>query len=219
MQIKEITQYIANDGTIFDNETDCLIHEMLPFIDNISIYGRDENKDDYVPLEFTLENYESCNLLYVKTTDAAYAFDKFCREMGFDSPFNSDCKPGIYAYDYDDHKWVDWPEFFNDLADTNNKITAITGTNLAKMPSATKQYIGIINDSRSDRADIICVNYNKDVVLRQLYACYMQTKKDKKPTTDSPKYRFESFAEAAKSLSAFLQYDDCHVNFELHEIS
>ena len=219
MQIKEITQYIANDGTIFDNEDDCLVHEMLPFIDNISIYERDENTGDYIPLEFTLENCATCSLLYVKTTEAAYAFGKFCCEMGFDSPFSDGCKPGIYSYDYDDNQWIDWPKFFNNLADTNDKIATITGTNLVKTPSAAKQYIGIVNDSRSDRTDIICVNHNKDVVLRQLYDCYMQTKKEEKPMASSPKYRFESFAKAAESLSAFLQYDDHHINFELHEIS
>lgn len=218
MQIKEITQYIANDGTIFDNETDCLVHEILPFIDDISIYERDENTDNYVPLEFTIENCESCDLLYVKTTEAAHAFDKFCRETGVQSPFNDDHKPGIYSYDYDDDRWIDWPEFFNDLADTNDKIATITGTNLAKMPSKAKQYVGIVNHSGNDRADVICVNVNKDVVLRQLYARYMQAKKYEKPTADSPKYRFESFATAAESLSAFLQYEDYHVNFELHEI-
>lgn len=219
MQIKEITQYIANDGTIFDSEADCLVHEILPFIDNISIYERDENTDDYVPLEFTLENCESCDLLYIKTTEAARAFDTFCRETGVQSPFKNDHKSGIYSYDYDDHQWIDWPEFFNELADTNDKIATITGTNLVKTPSAAKQYIGIVNNSENDRTDVICVNYNKDVVLRQLYAYYMQAKKDEKPTTDSPKYRFESFAKATESLSAFLQYDDYHINFELHEIS
>lgn len=219
MQIKEITQYIANDGTIFDSEADCLVHEILPFIDNISIYERDENTGDYIPLEFTLENCVTCSLLYVKTTEAAYAFDKLCCETGFDSPFSDDCKPGIYLYNYDEYKWIDWPEFFNELADTNDKIATITGTSLVKTPSAAKQYIGIVNNSENDRTDVICVNYNKDVVLRQLYAYYMQAKKDEKPTIDSPKYRFESFARATESLSAFLQYDDYHINFELHEIS
>lgn len=221
MQIKEITQYIANDGTIFDNEADCLVHEILPFIDNISIYERDENTDDYVPLEFTLENCESCDLLYIKTTEAARAFDTFCRETGVQSPFKNDHKSGIYSYDYDDHQWIDWPEFFNELADTNDKIATITGTNLAKTPSAAKQYIGIVNNSENDRIDVIGINRNKDVVLRQLYARYIQMKKDEKPTADSPKYRFESFTKAAENTanSAFLQYDDYHVNFELHEIS
>ena len=100
--MKEIITYEAFDGTIFDNEDECVEYERLKqserFVGQIHFFGALKN-----PLDLNC-NQEDVYYAVVDTTEAAEWWNDICAKEGLEKPFKQRTyKPGFYWYtDYND---------------------------------------------------------------------------------------------------------------------
>jgi hypothetical protein len=102
--MKEIIKYEAFDGTIFEDEDECVEYERLKqngkFAGQIHFFGFDKK-----PLKISCEAYEVYYVI-VETVEAAMWWDDFCREEKVERPFEKKpFKPGFYWYDGYSSEW------------------------------------------------------------------------------------------------------------------
>lgn len=95
-------RYVADDGTEFETEKECLEHECLIADIESSFIMYDERFN-----KLSSENYESCH--YVSVLRRALDVSEYLyNQYGFGMDCNSITKEGIYLYDDDGRfKYVD----------------------------------------------------------------------------------------------------------------
>lgn len=112
--MKEITKWIANDGTEFQYEDDCREHEfnteVVPLLKKCRAY--DQN---FIPIPVDSDfayNFERVFYLYVDSEESFEVFDKISEQMGYVSPketcdWENDNEEGIFLYYQDNDCWCD----------------------------------------------------------------------------------------------------------------
>jgi hypothetical protein len=111
----EKTIFIADDGTHFEDEDDCLAYELMAKFQNIEneIDLYDENME---PLSLDNDNYlvtyDEINYFYCKTNRAAEFLTEFADIRGYTSPFDSRLRweennvIGLWYFDIDTGRWA-----------------------------------------------------------------------------------------------------------------
>lgn len=80
--------YIANDGTIFDNESECLDYEFGQTIKGFTVKVWDENRN---PLEFNSElDIEKIWYIKIEHPEQAKILDELHERAGLYTPFDGD---------------------------------------------------------------------------------------------------------------------------------
>lgn len=97
-EIREVTVkqevYIADDGTEFMDEEECMDHDFYLLEQTLDMYNSDCIR---------VANAESCHIANLRTRDEVKTFIKACEVYGIvDDGINS---PGLYMYGYND-VWV-----------------------------------------------------------------------------------------------------------------
>ena len=116
--------YIAEDGTIFSTEKECIEYEEgTNAKEHIIIYDKEFNK-----LPFDNSGiYNSYLVVFTSKAAAAY-YHKFSEEAGLDSPFDEYDFPvtdiSSFVYDGD---WIAYDQFREDRVSIVEKIDAILG--------------------------------------------------------------------------------------------
>lgn len=113
--------YIAEDGTIFSTERECIEYEEGK---HIIIYDKEFNK-----LPFDNSGiYNSYLVVFTSKAAAAY-YHKFSEEAGLESPFDYYEFPTteISSFVYEDDRWISYAKFREDRVSIVEKIDAILG--------------------------------------------------------------------------------------------
>lgn len=126
--MREITKYVANDGTEFDNEDECRYYEVTESMKTIKgvkfFFGNGEEITNYSSLE-DLVDLSS----FIKITDKN-DFNKF-EEMVFDElhrhywAYGWDDlkdKTGLFYYDEVFDGWMSWDEQYDKLREIRRKL-------------------------------------------------------------------------------------------------
>ena len=116
--------YIAEDGTIFSTEKECIEYEEgTNAKEHIIIYDKEFNK-----LPFDNSGiYNSYLVVFTSKAAAAY-YHKFSQEAGLESPFDDYELPitDISSFVYDG-EWIDYAQFREDRVSIVEKIDSILG--------------------------------------------------------------------------------------------
>ena len=117
--------YIAEDGTIFSTERECIEYEEgTNAKEHIIIYDKEFNK-----LPFDNSGiYNSYLVVFTSKAAAAY-YHKFSQEAGLESPFDYYEFPTteISSFVYEDDHWISYAKFREDRVSIVEKIDAILG--------------------------------------------------------------------------------------------
>ena len=116
--------YIAEDGTIFSTERECIEYEEgVDAKKHIIIYDKDFHK---LPFD-NYGIYNSYLVIFTSKAAAAY-YHKFSEEAGLDSPFDEYDFPvtDISSFVYDGG-WIAYDQFREDRVSIVEKIDAILG--------------------------------------------------------------------------------------------
>lgn len=118
--------YIAEDGTIFSTEKECIEYEEGTHAkEHIIIYDKNFNK-------LPFDNYGIYNSYLVIFTSKAAAeyYHKFSEEAGLESPFDNYDLPttDITSFIYEDNVgWIAYAQFREERVSIVEKIDAIIG--------------------------------------------------------------------------------------------
>ena len=120
-----VYNYIAEDGTIFSTERECIEYEEgANARGHIIIYDKDFHK-------FPFGNYGVYHVyLVIFTSKAAAAYyHNFSEEAGLESPFDYYEFPTteISSFVYEDDRWISYAKFREDRVSIVEKIDAILG--------------------------------------------------------------------------------------------
>ena len=102
--MKEIITYEAFDGTIFEDEYECVAYERLKQSEGFSgqIHFFNIRKR---PLPISCDQ-DGVYYVIVDTTEAAEWWNDLCAKEGLEQPFKKKvCKPGFYWYETCDDTW------------------------------------------------------------------------------------------------------------------
>lgn len=113
--------YIAEDGTIFSTERECIEYEEGA---NIIIYDKEFNK-----LPFDNNGIYNSYLVVFTSKAAAVYYHKLSEEAGLESPFDYYEFPTteISSFVYEDDRWISYAKFREDRVSIIEKIDAILG--------------------------------------------------------------------------------------------
>ena len=117
--------YIAEDGTIFSTERECIEYEEgTNAKEHIIIYDK-----DFHQLSFDNYGVYHAYLVIFTTKEAAVYYHKFSEEAGLESPFDEYDFPitNISSFVYDDGGWIAYDQFREDRVSIVEKIDAILG--------------------------------------------------------------------------------------------
>ena len=106
--------YIADDGTKFDNEDECLAHERkmrmrkANFAENIRLFSRD--KEEFIFIDG--DDYERAFFMEILTDEAAAMLEEWVREEYNSYMFNNKTIPtaGRFYFDETNDEWVNVEE-------------------------------------------------------------------------------------------------------------
>ena len=126
--MKEITKYIADDGTEFEDEDECLYYERTEKMKSIKgvkfFFENGKEISDYENLEDMLDR-----TYFIRITDKE-DFDKF-EEMLYEeigSYYWADGwrglkgEIGLFFYDEDLDRWMNWDEQYDKLIEIRRKM-------------------------------------------------------------------------------------------------
>ena len=116
--------YIAEDGTIFSTEKECIEYEEGTHAkEHIIIYDKNFKR---LPFD-NYGIYNSYLVIFTSKAAAAY-YHKFSEEAGLDSPFDEYDFPvtDISSFVYDD-KWISYGQFKEERVSIVEKIDSILG--------------------------------------------------------------------------------------------
>ena len=116
--------YIAEDGTIFSTERECIEYEEgVDAKKHIIIYDKNFKR---LPFD-NYGIYNSYLVIFTSKAAAAY-YHKFSEEAGLESPFDDYKLPitDISSFVYDG-EWIDYAQFREDRVSIVEKIDAILG--------------------------------------------------------------------------------------------
>lgn len=106
--------YIADDGTKFDNEDECLAHERklrmrkANFAENIRLFSKD--KEEFIFIDG--DDYERAFFMEILTDEAAAMLEEWVREEYNSYMFNNKTIPtaGRFYFDETNDEWVNVEE-------------------------------------------------------------------------------------------------------------
>ena len=106
--------YIADDGTKFDDEDECLAHERkirmrkANFAENIRLFSRD--KEEFIFIDS--DDYERAFFMEILTDEAAAMLEEWVREEYNSYMFNNKTIPtaGRFYFDETNDEWVNVEE-------------------------------------------------------------------------------------------------------------
>ena len=106
--------YIADDGTKFDDEDECLAHERkirmrkANFAENIRLFSRD--KEEFIFIDG--DDYERAFFMEILTDEAAAMLEEWVREEYNSYMFNNKTIPtaGRFYFDETNDEWVNVEE-------------------------------------------------------------------------------------------------------------
>ena len=115
--------YIADDGTKFDNEDECLAHERkirmrkANFAENIRLFSRD--KEEFIFIDG--DDYERAFFMEILTDEAAAMLEEWVREEYNSYMFNNKTIPtaGRFYFDETNDEWVNVEELWQKYEDIN----------------------------------------------------------------------------------------------------
>lgn len=115
--MREVHQYIADDGTIFEKEYDCVEYErdckLAEHEAEISFYN-----ERFEPLSLKSFNLEAAFYISLYDEQACEVIEELSKEMGLESPFNTyhelERRPGLYMYD-GSLGWRNWEQEYEEL--------------------------------------------------------------------------------------------------------
>ncbi len=127
----EITKYLADDGTEFEDKDECLDYERkqkLGDLKGLKFYDSDFN-------ELTIDQAENCEQLisdayYIKCTDGndldnfkEVLDEEYCGWSGFDcAGWRNVDREGLFFFDKDSDCWMSWDEWYDKLRDIRKKL-------------------------------------------------------------------------------------------------
>ena len=122
-----ITKYVANDGTEFDFEDECLDYELKGKIREIYGFtayncdGREIKPSNYRDLDCFVSDAR-----YIKVTDIK-GWDEFsdlCEEQDvyFYDGMDDFCEKGLYYFDDDHDYWLNWDSEYEKLRTIRRKM-------------------------------------------------------------------------------------------------
>lgn len=116
----EITKYMADDGTEFDFEDECLEYELEQKVKGI--YGfkaYDCNGKEIKPSNYRDLDCFVSEARYIKVTDIKgwNEFSELCEESDvyFYDGMDDICEKGLYYYDEDHDYWENWEHEYEKL--------------------------------------------------------------------------------------------------------
>ena len=126
--MREITKYVANDGTEFEDEEECRYYEMtegMKTIKGVKFFSENGKEiTNYSSLEDLLNSS-----YFIKITNEN-DFDKF--EEIISDEFGGDYwadgwnslrgETGLFYYDKDFERWISWDEQYDKLREIRRKI-------------------------------------------------------------------------------------------------
>ena len=115
--------YIADDGTKFDDEDECLAHERkirmrkANFAENIRLFSRD--KEEFIFIDG--DDYERAFFMEILTDEAAAMLEEWVREEYNSYMFNNKTIPtaGRFYFDETNDEWVNVEELRQKYEDIN----------------------------------------------------------------------------------------------------
>ena len=115
--------YIADDGTKFDDEDECLAHEKkirmrkANFAENIRLFSRD--KEEFIFIDG--DDYERAFFMEILTDEAAAMLEEWVREEYNSYMFNNKTIPtaGRFYFDETNDEWVNVEELRQKYEDIN----------------------------------------------------------------------------------------------------
>jgi len=132
--MREITKYEADDGTLFEDECDCLEYEWGQKMENDSHLFTLLSEKRIVLDNSTPSSYDDCYFIYLKNSKSAKALSRiwdgdiigsYCPD--FLGGWN-DAKPGLWAFDEDADEWYHVGERIANLQDMANEcMEAVNG--------------------------------------------------------------------------------------------
>ncbi len=114
------TRYIADDGKVFKDPSECRKYERSLVADDVILL--DDGEEGLTQLETDENNVEDCVAIIVKTLKGAKWVQRVSDERGLQSPFDDEPqKTGIFIYDSRRCEWVDW-EVMYELVCERDKV-------------------------------------------------------------------------------------------------
>ena len=115
--------YIADDGTKFDDEDECLAHERkirmrkANFAENIRLFSKD--KEEFIFIDG--DDYERAFFMEILTDEAAAMLEEWVREEYNSYMFNNKTIPtaGRFYFDETNDEWVNVEELRQKYEDIN----------------------------------------------------------------------------------------------------
>ena len=115
--------YIADDGTKFDDEDECLAHERkirmrkANFAENIRLFSKD--KEEFIFIDS--DDYERAFFMEILTDEAAAMLEEWVREECNSYMFNNKTIPtaGRFYFDETNDEWVNVEELRQKYEDIN----------------------------------------------------------------------------------------------------
>lgn len=126
--MREITKYVINYETKFDNEDDCRYYEIkesMKTIQGVKFFSEDGKEiTDYSSLEDLLDS-----TFFIRIIDKD-DFNKFeemlCDEIGYgywaDGWQGLENEIGLFYYDENFDRWMHWDKQYNELLEIRKKI-------------------------------------------------------------------------------------------------
>lgn len=116
-------------GKTFDDEDDCLKHEMehtASLIKNAVVMMDDGG--EILPLDDIRTAIDRCYTIYLGCKEAADILWELFKDEGYDTPIENIVTPVLYPaffiYDQDDYHWL----YFNDLEEEYNRLLELKTT-------------------------------------------------------------------------------------------
>ena len=123
----EITKYVADDGTEFDFEDECLEYELKGKIRDIygfTVYdcnGKEIKPEDYRDLDCFVGEARYIKITNIKGWDE---FSDLCEEndVYFYDGMDDFCEKGLYYFDDDHDYWLNWDAEYEKLRTIRRKM-------------------------------------------------------------------------------------------------
>jgi hypothetical protein len=125
--MKKITKYLANDGTEFEFEDECLDYELKAKVREIygfTVYdcdGKEIKPDDYRDLDCFIGEARYIKITDVKGWDE---FSELCEEndVYFYDGMDDFYEKGLYYFDDDHDYWLNWDSEYEKLRTIRRKM-------------------------------------------------------------------------------------------------
>ena len=112
----EVTYWIADDGTQFEDKDQCAQYE------NGLMWQKVKNDIEMWDSDFEIvDDFCDASFIKVKTMEAARWLNDYGEQAGIYTPYTyHEVLPGFYFYDNGDYYWEDWVEYSSFFHEVSN---------------------------------------------------------------------------------------------------